>query len=147
MIRKYNKSDVSNIILLENKVLHTTLGDSLYLDLDNSFTRHYVYIDDNNNLIGYISSMFDGEMISIENFCVDSNSQNKGIGSSLLEKLLADCYKENPSEIIGAILEVRKSNSRAIHVYEKLGFKVIHIRKNYYSDNEDAIVMQKLFNE
>ncbi len=147
MIRKYNKSDISNIILLENKVLHTTLGDSLYLDLDNPFTRHYVYIDENNNLIGYISSMFDGEMISIENFCVDNNSQNKGIGSSLLEKLLSECYKENPSEIIGAILEVRKSNSRAIHVYEKFGFKAIHIRKNYYSDNEDAIVLQKLFNE
>lgn len=145
MIRKYNKEDILNIISLENKVLHTSLGDSLYLDLENPFARHYVYIQDN-KLIGYISSIFDGEMISIENFCVDNDCQNKGIGSSLLNELLKDCYNENPNEIIGAILEVRKSNSRAIHVYEKLGFKTIHIRKNYYSDNEDALVMQKIFN-
>ena len=58
MIRLYNEEDIEDIITLEKKILNTTLGDSLYIDLENPFARHYVYID-NNKLLGYISSVFD----------------------------------------------------------------------------------------
>lgn len=144
MIRLYNEEDIEDIITLEKKILNTTLGDSLYIDLENPFARHYVYID-NNKLLGYISSVFDGDMISIMNFCVDDNYQNKHIGSSLLNYLLIQCMKEN-NNLTGAILEVRESNKRAIHVYESFGFKNIHTRKNYYSDLENALVLMKEFN-
>ena len=42
-------------------------------------------------------------------------------------------------------LDVRKSNLRAINVYNKLGFKEIYVRKAYYNDGEDDIVMKKEF--
>ena len=43
-------------------------------------------------------------------------------------------------------LEVRKSNSNAIALYEKFGFSVYAERKNYYTDNgEDALLMQKIY--
>jgi ribosomal-protein-alanine N-acetyltransferase len=42
-----------------------------------------------------------------------------------------------------AFLEVRKSNTAAIGLYERFNFKRIHIRKKYYSDGEDAIIMQR----
>ena len=39
-------------------------------------------------------------------------------------------------------LEVRESNSKAISLYEKFGFKSLGKRKNYYQDNgEDALIM------
>ena len=38
-------------------------------------------------------------------------------------------------------LEVRVSNSVAIKFYEKHGFVKHSIRKNYYSNGEDAILM------
>ena len=39
-------------------------------------------------------------------------------------------------------LEVRSSNKPAISLYEKHGFKVDGIRKEYYQDNkEDALLM------
>ena len=41
-------------------------------------------------------------------------------------------------------LEVRISNQKAIKLYEKCGFKIVAIRKNYYQDNhEDAYLMIK----
>ena len=41
-------------------------------------------------------------------------------------------------------LEVRLSNIAAIHLYEKLGFREIGRRSNYYPDSkEDAMVMMK----
>lgn len=38
-------------------------------------------------------------------------------------------------------LEVHAQNQRAIDLYTKCGFKTVRIRKNYYSDAQDAIVM------
>jgi ribosomal-protein-alanine N-acetyltransferase len=39
-------------------------------------------------------------------------------------------------------LEVRASNSAARSLYEKLGFEVLGVRKNYYErPREDALVM------
>jgi ribosomal-protein-alanine N-acetyltransferase len=37
---------------------------------------------------------------------------------------------------------VRKSNQAAIHLYEKLGFEQVGIRKNFYDlPTEDAVIM------
>jgi ribosomal-protein-alanine N-acetyltransferase len=41
-----------------------------------------------------------------------------------------------------ATLEVRRSNTAAIALYERAGFKTVHVRARYYqNDGEDALVM------
>lgn len=41
-----------------------------------------------------------------------------------------------------ATLEVRKGNAPAIALYERFGFRTVHVRARYYQDNdEDALVM------
>ena len=41
-------------------------------------------------------------------------------------------------------MEVRASNAPAITLYEKLDFKPIGLRKNYYRNpKEDALILQK----
>ena len=40
-------------------------------------------------------------------------------------------------------LEVRSSNISAIALYEKKGYTKISVRKKYYADGEDALVMVK----
>jgi ribosomal-protein-alanine N-acetyltransferase len=41
-------------------------------------------------------------------------------------------------------LEVRTSNASAIALYEKLAFRQIGLRKNYYRNpREDALILQK----
>jgi ribosomal-protein-alanine N-acetyltransferase len=42
-----------------------------------------------------------------------------------------------------AVLEVRAGNKAAISLYHKLGFAEVGKRKAYYSDGEDALLMQK----
>lgn len=41
------------------------------------------------------------------------------------------------------ILEVNENNSGAINFYKKHGFKEISIRKNYYKDGANAIIMER----
>jgi ribosomal-protein-alanine N-acetyltransferase len=41
-----------------------------------------------------------------------------------------------------ATLEVRRGNLPAIALYERAGFRTVHVRRGYYQDNaEDALVM------
>ena len=47
-------------------------------------------------------------------------------------------------KITQIFLEVRVSNESAKALYLKLGFKPVGIRKNYYENSEDAIVMLKV---
>ena len=139
MLRPYKLEDVNRIVEIENNTLNHSLGIDFYTnDLNNPIARHFVYEIDN-EIVGFISSYFDGEIIEVLNFCVDTMFQSKGFGN----KLLNDFF--NQFDVLSSILEVRSSNARAIHVYEKNGFKTIRIRKQYYSNGEDALFMQKVF--
>ena len=53
-------------------------------------------------------------------------------------KLLNNIIKKLNLENI--YLEVSRINQKAISLYEKIGFKENGIRKNYYSNNTDAIL-------
>ncbi len=139
MLRKYNLNDVDRIVDIENKTLHNSLGVDFYnRDLENPLANHFVY-EVNNKVIGFVSSYFDGEIIEILNFCIDPEFQSKGFGTKLMNDFFGE-LKANSS-----ILEVRSSNKKAIGLYEKFGFKTIRIRKEYYSNGEDALFMQKIF--
>ena len=60
---------------------------------------------------------------------------NKGIGSKLLDNIILFA-KENAFEIID--LQVRSDNLRAIHLYEKYGFKKIGRHPAFFKiENED----------
>lgn len=66
--------------------------------------------------------------------------QQKQVAKHLFEYLMADCKEKGIEEIF---LEVRKSNTPAIRLYESQHFKKVGVRKSYYSSPiEDGIVMK-----
>jgi len=142
MKRACEKNDINQIVDLELNTLGTTLGyDSLLGYLDNSLIYCLVY-ENENEILGYISFSFDGEMLEIFNFCVKENYQRSGIGTKIMN------YAFNlftSKGLKSSILEVRESNKKAISFYEKLGYVQISIRKKYYSNNENALILQKMF--
>ena len=73
----------------------------------------------------------------IMNIVTKKSYRNQGIGTLLLENLISICQNLNLSSLS---LEVNEDNQTAIHLYKKLGFKEIGIRKNYYK-NKNGIIM------
>ncbi len=62
-----------------------------------------------------------------------------GVGAALLGHALAQGRAARCSV---ATLEVRRGNTPAIALYERAGFRTVHVRTQYYQDNcEDALVM------
>lgn len=90
---------------------------------------------------GYIEYNDIYETIDIVNVFVKEEYRNKGIGNSLLKKLIDIAIKENKKNIT---LEVSVENKVAIKLYEKNGFKKVAIRKGYYKGIDGILMELKL---
>ena len=66
-------------------------------------------------------------------------------GHGIATWFLNRCFTMGARQGVNSVyLEVRPSNIPAVELYEKLGFKEIGRRPNYYTDSkEDALVMMK----
>ena len=80
----------------------------------------------------------------ITNVAVHSNYRGQRIGDRLVEEMVKLCKSEG---LVSMTLEVRSSNTIAQNLYRKYGFKMAGVRKEYYSDREDAIIMWNQLSE
>ncbi|MBI2188326.1 MAG: ribosomal protein S18-alanine N-acetyltransferase [Acidobacteria bacterium] len=77
--------------------------------------------------------------VHINNVAMRPGFRTQGIGTALLQHVLAEARRLGARR---ATLEVRASNERARRLYERLGFYVAGVRRNYYSEPvEDALVL------
>lgn len=90
-------------------------------------------------LAGYIVARMGADELHINNVAVREGYRRRGIGRSLLGRILAEGRR---SGVACAFLELRAGNQAALALYEECGFRVISRRSNYYSEPlEDALVM------
>ena len=143
----------NNIEIHEMKIQDLNLiAETLETDFDNFWNYNvfktelengnskYLVAKINNQIVGFAGIIPIVDECEISNIVVHKDFRNQKIGSSLLEALIDLAISFN-IKIIN--LEVRKSNVPAIKLYEKYGFEVCGIRKNYYNNTEDAILMKK----
>ncbi|MCD4827682.1 MAG: ribosomal protein S18-alanine N-acetyltransferase [Acholeplasmataceae bacterium] len=143
MIRKAETKDIFYISKLEKKVFKQSLGEKFILQelTDNPFSHYFVYVM-GSEVVGYIGFRVYDAQAEMMNFAILPDYQDQGLGTELLTYTTEYLEKLNVKTMS---LEVRKSNKRAQHIYEKLGFKVSHIRKKYY-ETEDGYVLIKEVN-
>jgi ribosomal-protein-alanine N-acetyltransferase len=90
-------------------------------------------------IVGYIVARETAGELHINNFAVREGYRRRGIGRTLLERVLHEARRRKAN---AAFLEVRSTNFAAQSLYERSGFKAIARRTNYYSEPpEDAVVM------
>lgn len=89
-------------------------------------------------LLGYIGYWATPDEVEILNVATAPTAQRRGVGVQLVGHALA-AAREQGKQCVR--LEVRRGNAPALGLYQKLGFRAIAVRPNYYRDLEDAIVM------
>ena len=135
---KLESKDIKQVVLLEEQFLGESLGEEMILnELDNPNVC-FLSAKDNEKVIGYIGAYTFDDSMEILNFVVDEAYQRQGVGSLLFNTLL-NMYDKTKS----IVLEVRYNNEKGISFYKKNNFNVISIRKHYYKNGDDAIVMMK----
>lgn len=76
--------------------------------------------------------------VNIMNIVVKKDKRGFKIGSALLEEILKISKQQKAKTII---LEVNEKNLPAIKLYQKYGFKQIGLRKKYYNNTDDALLL------
>lgn len=116
---------------------------SIKYEIMHKYSVCIVAVDENDTVFGHAYMRHVINEGHIVNVAVQKPERNKGIGSRLVEGLIAAAHA---LEMIGLTLEVRRSNIAARILYEKHGFTEEGVRKNYYSHpTEDGIIMWKYF--
>ena len=109
-------------------------------ELENK-NSHYLVAKLNNIIVGFAGIIPIIDEADISNIVVHKNYRNQKIGSTLLKGLI-DLATSLNLKLIN--LEVRESNLTAIKLYKNYGFEVCGLRKKYYENTENAVLMRKI---
>lgn len=105
---------------------------------NNQFTNYLTYLI-NGEPVAFINYYIMYERAEIININVLEEYQNQKIASKLLEYMVNECISHNVKNIT---LEVKETNIKAIHLYEKFDFSKVAVRRKYYQ-GIDGILMEK----
>jgi ribosomal-protein-alanine N-acetyltransferase len=91
-------------------------------------------------MVGYGGLIAYDDEAHVATLGVTTALQGEGIGSLLLDALLAEADKRSPV----VLLEVRADNAAAQRLYKRRGFVEIGRRRGYYQPSgADAVIMKR----
>ncbi len=135
--------DIQQILQIEIQSFPSPWTRNMFLEeLNNPLSQSFVAkrLDLDNAILGYIFYQVVAFEMHILNIAVHPSYRDMGIGTTLLQRSLEKESRRGFARY--AFLEVRENNSGAIRLYEKLGFKQIGVRKNYYmKEKVNALIM------
>lgn len=134
-----NFNNVDFVHEIEEEIFPSPWSMESFIGEINNESAHYVVMLFEDTVIGYGGMWKVLDEGHITNIAVSKTFQGKGFGNDLVEAMLILAKELDINDVT---LEVRESNTKAIKLYEKFGFKLAGVRKKYYSDNnEDAYIM------
>jgi len=144
MLRQMTAADLDQVVELERAVFGAEAWTRQMLagELEQQpASRYYLVADDRGRIAGYAGLFGVGWQGDVLTLAVATNRWGNGIGSALLEALLAEAARRGCTEIF---LEVRTDNTRAQRLYRRHEFTEIGVRRGYYQPSgADALVMRR----
>lgn len=111
-------------------------------ELENQNT-YYIVAKINNEIVGFGGAYKILDEMNINYIVTKKNKRNLGIASQILYNLISFA---NTKKIKTIMLEVNEKNIFAIKLYEKFQFQKVGLRKKYYNNTDNAIMMTKNMN-
>ncbi|HEY3604168.1 MAG TPA: ribosomal protein S18-alanine N-acetyltransferase [Sporichthyaceae bacterium] len=102
--------------------------------------RWYRVLLEGDEVVGYAGLAVVADSADVQTVAVRADRQGRGLGGLLLGALLAEADRRGCAEVL---LEVRADNAAAIALYEARGFDTIAVRRRYYSDGTDALILRR----
>jgi ribosomal-protein-alanine N-acetyltransferase len=141
VFRDMTLEDVPAVDALEQRLfpadawpLHMFLSE-----LSQPETRRYLVAESGGDIVGYAGLMCIEPIADVQTIAVVPEFEGRGIGSTLLTRLITEAGLRGAADVL---LEVRADNPRAQQLYVRFGFEQIHVRRGYYRDGVDALIMR-----
>ena len=137
-IRRLVYSDLPAVIGIERRSFATPWSLAMFvLELSKPSGICLAALNSEDELIGYLVCSRYDSVWHLMNVAIDPARRRKRLATELIERLFEEAGAD-----ARFTLEVRISNTSAIAMYERFGFKSAGLRRRYYHDNgEDALIM------
>lgn len=112
-------------------------GADFKSEIDNKFARIYTALC-GKEIVGFAAFRLCAEEGELTNFAVKAQYRRRGVGGMLLSEAISRASSEGVKRIT---LEVSSVNCAAIALYEKFKFKTVNVRKKFYNNSQDALLM------
>lgn len=143
VLRRMTWEDLPAVLAIERATFpHDAWSEGMFREelADQPRTRHYVVAVREGKIVGYAGLAVAGDQADVQTIAVLEEHQGTGIGGRMLSELLTEARHRGAEKIF---LEVRADNPRARGVYTHFGFEEIGVRRRYYDDGTDAIMMMR----
>lgn len=134
-------ADLDAVVAIEHASFANPWTREMYVaEFENRGTSYCFLVRDASRvIIGFCAFWLVFDEVHINNVAIAPEHRRAGAGTALLRQVLLEGAKLGARR---ATLEVRRSNSAALHLYERLGFSAAGVRRGYYSSPvEDALVL------
>src|SRR6056297_3335789 len=136
MIRR----DMPAVLAIENKSFEFAWNEDDFIRCLRQRNCIGMVAEADDRVVGFMIYELHKTRLHILNFAVDPIYRRRGVGNTMLEKLLGKLSHERRNRIM---LEVRETNLEAQLFFKKLGFRAISVLRDFYDDAaEDAYLMQ-----
>ena len=140
-IRNMTLDDIESVFEIEKSIFSVPWSKKSFESSISSKDTIYIVATIDEKIVGYLGIYILGDQSDISNVGVHKDYRRMHIAEAMLSYIFDRAKSNNVKEIT---LEVRESNVAAISLYEKMGFKEIGIRKNYYQKPlENGLLMWK----
>jgi ribosomal-protein-alanine N-acetyltransferase len=137
-IRRLTYADLPQVIAVERRAFPTPWSLAMFVLELSKPSGICLAARRGGRLAGYLVCSRYDTVWHIMNVAVDPDDRRTGIATAMLRELLVRVGDRGAR----FTLEVRRSNTAAIALYERFGFKAAGMRRRYYQDNgEDALIM------
>jgi len=133
LIRDAEPADIERIFEIEKDNFTRPWTKTSFLNEFKKQNKEFLVYEIYGQIAGYIIFWYILDEAELANVAVAKNCRRQGIAA----KLLKYCIKRHP-EVSRVYLEVEKTNTGAISLYRKFGFKTTGFIKNYYGNDRDA---------
>lgn len=138
-VRAACEQDLPVLAMLEARCFSSPWSEQALRDTLSSPYAKLFCAEADGAVIAYGGLYLLGDDADITNIATHPDHRRRGAAAAVLEALIAHA-KEHGMQAIH--LEVRETNAPAITLYEKSGFTVDGIRKDYYKNpTENAVLM------
>jgi ribosomal-protein-alanine N-acetyltransferase len=137
-IRRLTYADMPQVIAIERRAFPTPWSLAMFVLERSKPGGICLAATRRGELVGYLVCSRYDSVWHVMNVSVEPQERRAGVATALLLELLEQI--DDPGARL--TLEVRRSNTPAIALYERFGFRSAGLRRRYYQDNgEDALIM------
>lgn len=139
LIRELAADDLGTLAVLEQECFADAWNLSmLESETGNQFAT-YLVLQVEDKVVGYAGVWLVAGEAEIHRVVVAEKFRGLGYGKLLTESLVKQCFAQGATQVS---LEVREDNVPALKTYLSVGFQKVGVRKNYYGQGKNAIIMR-----